>query len=163
MVLILGRFTKERKAVLERITDTLRDAGFVPILFDFTLSPERDVTETVQLLANLSCFIIADITEVKSIPQELSHIVQEQRGSPHVHGQEQSEQRAAARRREEDTDESTVGQRDAPEVEQGAAEGQRQQRAPQRAACARRRHPTRRARPRPGRAARSTAGQWRGA
>jgi hypothetical protein len=74
-VLILGRFTAERKAVLERIKEALREDGFVPILFDFEPAPERDVTETVQLLANLSRFVIADITGAKSIPQELSAIV----------------------------------------------------------------------------------------
>jgi hypothetical protein len=74
-VLILGRFTAERKAVLARIKDALRAHGFVPILFDFEPAPERDVTETVQLLANLSRFVVADITDAKSIPQELSTIV----------------------------------------------------------------------------------------
>lgn len=74
-VLILGRFTSRRKRVLDALRKALRERGYVPILFDFKPSPRRDLTETIQLLANMSKFIVADITEAKSIPQELSHII----------------------------------------------------------------------------------------
>ena len=74
-VLILGRFTPSRKAVLEAVRDALRDRGYVPLLFDFTPAPERDLTETVVLLASLSKFVIAELSDARSIPQELSHIV----------------------------------------------------------------------------------------
>ncbi len=74
-VLILGRFTDERKKILNSIKDKCREMKLVSILFDFDPSPNRDLTETVQLLANLSRFVIADVTDAKSIPQELSHII----------------------------------------------------------------------------------------
>ena len=74
-VLILGRFTKDRKAVLDAIRDELRYKGLVPIIFDFDKPNSRDLTETVSILAHLARFVVADITGAKSIPQELSRIV----------------------------------------------------------------------------------------
>ena len=70
-VLILGRFTEERKSVLDGIRDRLRELGFVPMMFDFERPVQRDFTETIKTLAGLSRFIIADITNPKSSPLEL--------------------------------------------------------------------------------------------
>lgn len=74
-VLILGRFTAERTKILEAIRDALRQRGYLPILFDFEKPASRDLTETISTLAHMARFIIADITEAKSIPQELQAIV----------------------------------------------------------------------------------------
>ena len=74
-VLILGRFYKERKAILDAIRERLRDFDLVPMVFDWEKPTNRDLTETVLLLASMSKFVVADVTDAKSIPQELSHIV----------------------------------------------------------------------------------------
>lgn len=74
-VLILGRFTKERKKILDAIRDELRNRNYTPIIFDFKKPTSRDLTETITLLAQMSRFIIADLTDPRSIPQELSQII----------------------------------------------------------------------------------------
>jgi hypothetical protein len=74
VVLILGRFTPKRKAVLDAIRDELRKRDYLPVLFDFDKPSSRDITETVSTLAHLAKFVIADITGARSIPQELMAI-----------------------------------------------------------------------------------------
>src|SRR5215208_41987 len=74
-VLILGRFTEERKAVLDAIRNRLRELGFVPMMFDFERPSQQDFDETIKTLAGLSRFIIADITNPKSSPLELQAIM----------------------------------------------------------------------------------------
>lgn len=75
-ILILGRFSpKDRKDVLDSIANKLRQLGFLPIVFDFEGSKNRDFTETIKILAGLSLFVIADITNPKSSPLELQATV----------------------------------------------------------------------------------------
>jgi uncharacterized protein YjbI with pentapeptide repeats len=81
-VLILGRFTPERKAVLDAIREELRHRNYVPILFDFDKPGNKDVTGTVETLARMARFIIADLTDPSSIPHELATIVPFLRTTP---------------------------------------------------------------------------------
>jgi hypothetical protein len=74
-VLILGRFTDERKAVLDALRDELRNRNLLPILFDFATPASRDVTETIKTLASLARFVIADVTDALEIRVELHNIV----------------------------------------------------------------------------------------
>ena len=76
VVLILGCFTPERKAILDAIRGKLRACNYLPILFDFKEPTSRDTHETVTTLARLARFIIADITQPRSVPQELVSIVE---------------------------------------------------------------------------------------
>jgi uncharacterized protein YjbI with pentapeptide repeats len=75
VVLILGRFTAERKAVLDALREELRKRNYLPILFDFEVPARRNITETITLLARMARFIIADLTDPSSIPQELQAII----------------------------------------------------------------------------------------
>ena len=70
-VLILGRFTPERKAVLDVIAEEVRACELLPIIFDFEGSTDRDFTETIKILASMSLFVIADVSNPKSSPLEL--------------------------------------------------------------------------------------------
>src|SRR3989440_382984 len=74
-VLILGRFTPERKPVLEALRTALRAKGYVPILFDFDKPSSQDLTETVSTLAHLAKFVIVDLTSPSSAPHEVMAIV----------------------------------------------------------------------------------------
>lgn len=74
-VLILGRFSAERLAVLHALRDALRQRGFVPIVFDFDKPRSQDVTETVKTLAALSRFVVADMSNPRSNPLELQATV----------------------------------------------------------------------------------------
>jgi hypothetical protein len=71
-VLLLGRFTPERKIILDGMADYLRENKLVPIIFDFERSTDRDFTETIKILAGLCLFVVVDLTKPKSVPQELN-------------------------------------------------------------------------------------------
>ena len=74
-VLILGRFSAERKIILDRLREELRRRHYVPIMFDFEKPGSHDTIETIRILAGMSKFIIADLTEAKAVVQEMQAIV----------------------------------------------------------------------------------------
>ena len=75
IVLILGRFTVERKRVLDQMREALREHDYLPILFDFDKPSTRDLTETIATLAHMSRFIIADLTDPSAVPHELASLI----------------------------------------------------------------------------------------
>jgi uncharacterized protein YjbI with pentapeptide repeats len=76
LVLILGRFTPpERKRVLDALRNKLRRLDYLPVVFDFEKPASRNLTETISILAHMARFVIADLTEAKSLPHELAMIV----------------------------------------------------------------------------------------
>jgi hypothetical protein len=74
-VLILGRFSEQRKPLLDSVRHKVRECGLVPILFDFEGPANRDITETVSTLAHLARVVIADLTDARSVTQELMAII----------------------------------------------------------------------------------------
>jgi hypothetical protein len=74
-VLILGRFTAERTALLDAIGEEIRRQHLLPIMFDFTPSAGQTTLETISILAHMARFVIADLTDAKSVLQELQAIV----------------------------------------------------------------------------------------
>ena len=75
IVLILGRFTPERKPFLEAIRDELRERQYTPMLFNFVKPLSRDFSESLRTLSRMARFIIADLSLHKSISQELRAIL----------------------------------------------------------------------------------------
>ena len=76
-VLILGRFTAERKAILDAIRKALATPPrqYVPIVFDFEKPGDRTLIGSILRFASVSRFVIADLSDPKSVPAELQAIV----------------------------------------------------------------------------------------
>lgn len=75
VVLLLGRFTLKRKAVLNAIRAELSLHNYLPVLFDFDKPCNKDLTRTVETLARMARYVIADLTDPSSIPHELATVV----------------------------------------------------------------------------------------
>jgi uncharacterized protein YjbI with pentapeptide repeats len=73
-VLILGRFSPDGLRAIEAIRSELRRKGLVPIVFDFESPTSRNVSETIGLLARLCRFVVADLTDARSVQHELALI-----------------------------------------------------------------------------------------
>jgi uncharacterized protein YjbI with pentapeptide repeats len=75
IVLILGSFANGDKLFLDAFKSALKKEDLVPIMYDFDKPKSRNHTETVSTIAHLSKFIIADLTNQRSIPHELASII----------------------------------------------------------------------------------------
>jgi len=82
VVLILGRFTEERKVILDALREELRRRNLTPISFEFKRPASKDVTGTVETIARMARFVVADLTDPNSIPHELATIVPLLRTTP---------------------------------------------------------------------------------
>jgi len=65
VVLVLGRFTPQRMATLHAIRNELRNNEYLPVMFDFTGPKNQDVIATVQTVARLARFVVADVTDTR--------------------------------------------------------------------------------------------------
>jgi hypothetical protein len=76
-VLILGRFSADRKPILDLIRRELGTAPrqYVPILFDFERPRDRTLVESVLRFAAVSRFVVADLSDPKWVLAELQQIV----------------------------------------------------------------------------------------
>ena len=77
VVLILGNFSPERKAILDEVREILKTQDVIPVIFDFEKPTTRNLTETVMTLASMSRYVIADLSSPRSIPHELANIARQ--------------------------------------------------------------------------------------
>jgi uncharacterized protein YjbI with pentapeptide repeats len=75
VVLILGRFSGERKTVLEILKHELRTQNYSPVAFDFEESGRPDFRETVRTLANMARFVLIDLTDLENVLDEIVKVV----------------------------------------------------------------------------------------
>ncbi len=76
-VLILGRFSSTRKAVLDALVKALKTPprSYLPILFDFEKPGDRTLIGSILRFASVSRFVIADLSDASSVSAELQAIV----------------------------------------------------------------------------------------
>jgi hypothetical protein len=76
-VLILGRFTNQRKAILDAICTALSTPPrhYIPIIFDFEKPQDRTLIGSILRFASVARLVIADLSDPKSVPAELQAIV----------------------------------------------------------------------------------------
>ena len=68
--------------MLDALREELRQRDYTPVLFDFDKSASQDLLGTVETLARMARFVIADLTEASSVPAELQAIVPHLRTVP---------------------------------------------------------------------------------
>ena len=68
-----GKFCRHRS--LQAVREELRKRDYPPVVFDFEKPRNQTTIETVTLLARMARFVIADLSDAKSVLQELQAIV----------------------------------------------------------------------------------------
>ena len=74
-VLILGRFSDERKPISMLSGMSFASMNYLPIMFDFTRATNQPTLDTIKTLASMARFVIADLTDTRSVLLELGAIV----------------------------------------------------------------------------------------
>jgi uncharacterized protein YjbI with pentapeptide repeats len=77
VVLILGRFSEERKPILDALRIKLREYNYIPVMFDFQRPSNKSFIATIKTLASISRFVIADFTDARVVLQEVETILRE--------------------------------------------------------------------------------------
>lgn len=80
VVLILGRFSRDRKPVLDALRAALTARGWVALVFDFPAP--KGITQTFKVLASLVGWVIADVTEATEVRREITHFAEQHRAVP---------------------------------------------------------------------------------
>jgi hypothetical protein len=75
LVLILGRFSRGSREVLDTVQKNCWSRGRIPLVFDFEGPRQRRLVDAVRVFACMAEFVIADLTNPKSVPLELDAIV----------------------------------------------------------------------------------------
>ena len=75
LVLILGRFSKTGRGVLQTLERNVWARGRIPLVFDFEGPKRRMLVDAVRFFACLSQFIIVDLSSPRSVPFELQAVV----------------------------------------------------------------------------------------
>jgi hypothetical protein len=70
-VLIVGRFRRDRRKLLEAIRTELRQRDYLPMFLDLESPAEANLKEMLDVLIGLSRFIIADLSGARDYPAEM--------------------------------------------------------------------------------------------
>ncbi|NIV16471.1 MAG: hypothetical protein GWN62_36040, partial [Aliifodinibius sp.] len=76
LVIISGHFIAERKPIFKVLQSELHQHGLTPILLDFEETAEKVANTTIHTLANIARFVIADITNPRTIPGSMLSFIE---------------------------------------------------------------------------------------
>ncbi len=71
VVLILGRFSGDRKPALDAMASFFRQKDYVPVIFDFQKPDSQSFLGTIETLARMARFVVADFTDAKMVDAEV--------------------------------------------------------------------------------------------
>jgi hypothetical protein len=74
LVLLLGEFSDGGLERLHAVADELRTRGYLPVIFDFDRPHSQPYIDTVEILASLARFVVADLAG-PSVPFELATLI----------------------------------------------------------------------------------------